>query len=326
MPANPMTVTVGDQTLEFDTKKQMLKRVGYLILRGYDQPVTLRQLYYQFVGHDLVENKVSQYQYLSEAMTEARIDGLIPWEWIEDRTRRTHAGDHNDGDYVTPDARFRGNLRHFIETPDRFYRPRWQFQPKYVETWVEKEALAGIFTSVCRDLKVVTFPSKGYTSTSLLKEAADRIQQMMGKDVYDGGPPVRSPYILYFGDYDPSGQDIERNIREKLQDTFHVPVTVERCALTRDQIDEFELPPQPAKRADARYEQFVAEHGNIAVELDALPPEELRRLIRESVEAHFDDDVFETEVKPKQKEERETIRGHLDDVLVDDEVEEWLDG
>jgi len=120
--------------------------------------------------------------------------------------------------------------------------------------------------------------------------------------------------ILYFGDFDPSGTDIERNIREKLNDTFHVPVEVERVALNKRQIDEYELPPQPAKSSDVRYEQFVEQHGDMAVELDALPPDDLKQMIRDSVADYFDRVYYEQEVLPNQ-EEREQIQERVDDAL-----------
>lgn len=307
-------VEIGGEEYEFQSKKEMLVQVGHSFLSQADGRMTLRQLYYRFVAHDLIDNKQSQYQYLGEAIKEARIDGRIPWDMIEDRTRSTDAGDHNGGEVIDPDNRFESNLKWFKETPDRFHRPRWEGQENYVEVWVEKEALAGVFASACEDLKVVSFPNRGYTSITLLKEAADRIKKETQKKV----PPMgkrKQAHILYFGDFDPSGQDIERNIRDKLHNTFGVQVNVERMALTRDQIDKYKLPPQPAKTTDARYESFVKEHGNMAVELDALPPEELKDLIHDSVEEYFDEEYFKEEIVPKQEDDRERITKRLDEVL-----------
>lgn len=292
----------------FETKKEMLITVGRSILSGSDEPMTLRQLYYRFVAMDLIENKQSQYQYLGEAIKEARLDGRIPWDWIEDRTRSVDGGDH---DLVDVERRFNENLEWFKKTPDRYRLPRWKGQDNYVEVWVEKEALAGVFAGVCEDLNVVTFPNRGYTSITLLKEAAERLRGQWQKR-------GEAPTILYFGDFDPSGQDIERNIRDKLHDTFNVPVKVQRKALTRKQIDRFELPPQPAKRTDSRYEEFVENHGDLAVELDALPPEELRNLIRESVEEYFDQDHYENEVLPEQRARRARLRYLVGGVVSDE--------
>lgn len=292
----------------------MLIQVGRQILANSKGRMTLRQLYYRFVALDLIDNKQSQYQYLGEAIKEGRLDGRISWDWIEDRTRSTDAGDWNDGNYVDPDDRFEANLEWFKETPDRYHRPRWQKQRNYIEVWVEKEALAGVFANVCEDLKVVSFPNRGYTSITMLKQAADRIKEERRTKVPPDGS-YKNAHILYFGDFDPSGQDIERNIRDKLRDTFGVRVNVHRVALTRDQIDEFELPPQPAKRTDARYESFVEEHGDMAVELDALPPEELRDLIRESVDEYFDEGWYQEEIKPLEEKETDHLRGRVEDVI-----------
>lgn len=306
-----VTLETEDGEVEYASKKEMLIQVGATILQRSDDQMTLRQLYYRFVALDLLKNKQSQYQYLSESIKEARIDGRIPWGWIEDRTRSTDAGDWNG---MSPDDRFNHAFEWFKNTPERHHRPRWQGQENYVEVWVEKEALAGVFADVCDDLKVVSFPNRGYTSITLLKQAAERIRKETQKKVPPMGDRKRA-YILYFGDFDPSGQDIERNIREKLQDTFNVRVEVDRKALTREQIDEYELPPQPAKTTDARYESFVQEHGDMAVELDALPPEDLKQLIRDSVDEYFDHGYYESEVLPQERDETEYIQNRVDEVL-----------
>lgn len=299
-----VTLLIDGEEVTFKSKKEMLIRVGGGILKDAEYPMTLRQLYYRFVALDLLENKQSQYQYLGEAMKEARLDNRIPWDAIEDRTRDTQGGDWS---YIPPEERFEESLDHFKNTADRHHRPKWEGQVDYIEVWVEKEALASVFARECNRMNVVSFPCRGYPSITMLKEAAERHRNAWFDD--------RDPHIKYFGDYDPSGQDIERNIRETIQETFDVPVNVSRIALTRDQIDEHELPPQPAKQTDARYDQFIEKHGNMAVELDALPPDELRAHIRASIHMHFDKDYYEHEVLPKQNEERSELQDMIDGVL-----------
>lgn len=299
------TVIIDGEETTYPSKKEMLKDVGRMILAGSDDPMTLRQLYYRFVAFDLLENKESQYNYLGESIKEARIEGTIPWSWIEDRTRSADAGDHDE---TSREQYFRNHKSWFESCHERYHRQRWEGQPHYVEVWVEKEALAGIFATVAEDLKVVSFPNRGYTSITLLHEAAERFRRA------DHDGPA---HILYFGDFDPSGQDIERNIRDKLTGTFGVDVDVHRVALTREQIDERELPPQPAKSTDSRYEDFVEEHGDIAVELDALPPEDLRTMIRDAVDKHFDEEAHR-EVLSRQNDDREWIKARIDEVVSDD--------
>src|SRR5436190_17504347 len=51
-------------------------------------PMTVRQVYYQLVSRQVIKNNRCQYQAVSKALVAARQEGLIPWDWIEDRLRR----------------------------------------------------------------------------------------------------------------------------------------------------------------------------------------------------------------------------------------------
>lgn len=88
-------------------------------------------------------------------------------------------------------------------------------------------------------------------------------------------------------------------------------VHVERLALNLDQINEFNLPPTPAKRTDPRLNTFIAETGGTdAVELDALEPPVLEDIIEKGVNAHKDSKLWEErqdEIKEKKAELREVF-------------------
>jgi len=58
----------------------------------------------------------------------------------------------------------------------------------------------------------------------------------------------------------------------------------ERLALNRDQIDEYEPPPNPAKVTDSRYASYVQVYGEDSWELDALDPRVLSDLVRRAIE------------------------------------------
>ena len=58
--------------------------------------------------------------------------------------------------------------------------------------------------------------------------------------------------------------------------------------LTRDQVDLYDPPANPAKTTDPRYAAYRAEHGTESWELDALSPEVLDQLARDEVEAELD--------------------------------------
>jgi hypothetical protein len=92
------------------------------------------------------------------------------------------------------------------------------------------------------------------------------------------------PIIFHMGDHDPSGLDMTRDNRERLEIFAGVPVTVVRLALNMDQIEELQPPPNPAKLSDSRAEAYIAEHGDSSWEIDALEPTYIRRLIQENVD------------------------------------------
>jgi len=57
-----------------------------ILAEGY--PMTVRQVFYQLISRQAIKNNRGQYQAVSNALVDARREGVIPWEWIEDRLRR----------------------------------------------------------------------------------------------------------------------------------------------------------------------------------------------------------------------------------------------
>src|SRR5207248_10753457 len=93
-------------------------------------PMTVRQVYYQLVSRQVVENSRAAYQSVSNALVDARLESLIPWQWIEDRLRRPRAVSMWD------------DLTDFAEAAQRSYRRDvWATQPHRLEVWLEKDAL-----------------------------------------------------------------------------------------------------------------------------------------------------------------------------------------
>ncbi len=232
----------------------------------------------------VIKNNRSQYQAVSKAIVEARREGVIPWAWIEDRLRRPR--------HVS----MWGGLADFAETCKRSYRRNvWETQSCRVEVWLEKDALSGIFEEVLDYYGITLNVGRGYDGWSSIHEAANRL------DCED--------FILYFGDFDPSGEDMVRSLRERLADQGSEPEII-KCALTPDDIARYDLPPDFAKRADSRAAKFIAEHGDVSVELDALSIEVLRERITQEVEERMDLDALE-EAKVLEDEERERLVASL---------------
>jgi hypothetical protein len=189
--------------------------------------------------------------------------------------------------------------------PNYYKLPRWHNQPKYVEIWLEKQALAGVFQQALQNMGVVLAPCRGYPSLTFLWEASRRLEEFQADE--------REMHILYFGDYDPSGMDIERAINKELSETFDIWFHKQRIAITRDQITLYDIPPMPAKRTDSRAAGFIAEHGDMAVELDAIDPNVLVQLIRDAVNEHFDEDIYET-VQGVEQESQQRLQERVDEL------------
>lgn len=232
-------------------------------LSGYR--VTLRQLYYQLVTRNLIPNSDRAYASLSNMLTRARLAGLIGWGQIEDRARQPQKH---------PEFT---DLADLIEAAAQSYRlDRWEGQDCYAELWVEKDALASVLRPLADRFHVVLMVNRGYSSITAMKNAADRF-----------GAQDRERILFYLGDLDPSGEDMVRDIRERLE-LFYVPVDVRKIALTPAQVKCYSPPPNPAKLTDPRAAGFIAKHGDSSWEVDALNPRVLTKIIEDAFDKIID--------------------------------------
>lgn len=272
--------------------------------------MSVRQLYYHFVANDLFSedrffrwtgskyvpstreaggtvNADPNYKWLGGLLTDGRMNGLIDWDFLEDRHRGLRDWHHDS----SPAAAIRLAAR-------RFALSRWEDQPYRVEVWVEKDALAGVVERACSAVDTPFLACKGYMSVSEIKAASERFGSYI-----EAGQKV---IVIYLGDHDPSGLNMdkvnERQIREMMEvdafeDDWQVPdfdawdeehFEFRRIALSRDQVRQFNAPPNPAKMTDSRAAAYVALHGPLSWELDAIPIADLVRLIQSEVEAMRD--------------------------------------
>lgn len=249
--------------------------------------LTLRQLYYQFVSRDLIPNNMREYKKLGDVISNARSAGLIDWNAIVDRTRGTRG------------TQFWSNPAQIISAATNGYvTNRWADQDYHVEVWVEKEALVDVIGRAANRWDLTYFACKGYASESSMWLAS---QRMIRKERQGKGT-----IILHLGDHDPSGIDMTRDIQDRLNG-FGAGTLVERLALTMDQVDTYQPPPNPAKMTDSRAEGYVAAYGDESWELDALEPSLLNSVILDAVDPYLDRDRWDaaTEVL---EEERESLR------------------
>lgn len=248
--------------------------------QGFD--LTLRQLYYQFVARGHIANKQTEYKRLGSIVNDARLAGLLDWDYIVDRTRNLRDLAHWDSPESIVDA-----------VASQYRTERWQHQTHRVEVWIEKDALVGVIEGACNRNDVAYFSCRGYTSQSEIWGAAQRLIRYQ-----DAG---QSPVIIHLGDHDPSGIDMTRDITDRLE-LFGARTKVQRIALNMDQVRQYDPPPNPAKLTDSRAMEYISRYGGSSWELDALDPATLAHLIEDEIGDWRDDDQWSHDTAAMERE------------------------
>ncbi len=267
-------------------------------------PLTVRQIFYQLVAGLVVGNNIGEYHKVSRIGTKLRILELVPWDAIEDRTRRT------------TEKRGLDNLQAFLrEQIEVFCNPQYykrcyiQEQAIYCEVTTEKDALSRIIEEetywFCTRLNII----RGQVSTTMTEQIATRLDKAIMKG--------QKPVILHFGDLDPSGIAIPKALQRNILERHNIDVEVKTIALTIDQVEKYNLPlsVDAIKPKDPNYGAWLEKYGRYQspVELDALHPDIIQKIIREALSSVYDMDQYETQ-KNKELKERNTLKIIRNDV------------
>lgn len=258
---------------EINFKKTTLDQIAKIneIIAEYQSAgyvLTVRQLFYQLVSRDIIANTEKTYKNTASIVNDARIAGLIDWDAIEDRTRsfQTRSRFNSPKDVLHAAAR-------------SYHTDPWATQKTRPFVIVEKEALVGVFERVCDELDVPLLAARGYPSASVMREFASRHVAEADQTIL----------VLHFGDHDPSGIDMTRDIDERVElFSGYAPFELKRMALNLDQIKKYNPPPNPAKVTDARFIEYKRKYGVSSWELDALPPNILAELARTELDRYID--------------------------------------
>jgi hypothetical protein len=197
-----------------------------------DNPQTVRQVFYALTVRGVIKKAEIEYQRtVIRLLVEMREAGKIPFHWIADNTRWMR----KPTTYVGLDACLKN-------TANFYRRDLWAAMPVYVECWCEKDALAGVLMEETEPYDVPLMVAKGYASISFLHSAAEAIENKN-----------KPAYIYHFGDLDPSGVDAARDIEAKLRRYApNADIHFERPAVTREQVEQWNLPTRPTKMTDTR--------------------------------------------------------------------------
>jgi hypothetical protein len=230
-----------------------------------------------------------------------RHDGMLKWEVLVDRNRRV-----SDKRGWTDRIDFANAWTDEVLTG--YNRCLVQGQDKYVEIWVEKDALSTVFERVAWPYCIRVVVCRGYQSVTFIKNYRDRALKAINQG--------QTPVILYFGDFDPSGVQMFEATQETLERSMGLSwVLYKRIALNWGDIIEHNLihNPDAIKPKDTRAKSFIDKYGPCAVELDALHPGILKQLATDAVENEFDMELFE-EQREIEAMEREKVESLKEDV------------
>jgi hypothetical protein len=270
-------------------------------------PITVRGVFYQAEVRipDIVAKSEKGYGIVQRRLVTLRRAEVIPYEWITDGTRGRRG-------YTRYDS-----LEDFlVESASLFWRNYWATADVHVEVWLEKDALAGvIFPVVVEEWGLDLMVNRGFASITYLYEAG-RFLSHLGK----------ASHIIVLSDFDPSGKCAARKVEEGLREFApDVEIYVHELAVTLAQIRRWKLPTRPTKIKDNTHYAGFAEaygEGTRSVELDAIRPDRLRRLVGDAI-AGLADPAEVARIRNEERLGKETLRstalGRLRQVDDDDE-------
>ncbi len=271
----------------------------------------LRQIHYRILSErikdvdgDVYENTERCWHRLASASASARSLGMVPADAFDDKrnkdpiiftgarefTTEPHADypEPEDGNpFELPAISVDISQNVYLKVPEPVvsgFDYLLSDQRYHLELWVEKSTMNPVLEPVCRQYGMVLVEGVGFQS---ITSAIQLLQRANGR-------PVR---VFYVSDFDPAGQSMARAVARQVE--FNIPryapdidIRIEQIALTREQVEEFDLPRIPIKESDRRRENFETENGAGAVELDALEalhPGSLAKIAREAAERYYDD-------------------------------------
>jgi hypothetical protein len=230
---------------------------------------TLRRTHYELVSDMSAtelgyRNMLGDYKALSAHSARGRRDGSFP-DFAETVRTLTRERGFVDAD----------ELRQHVRDVARV--DRMKGQEVAVCVCAEKDGIRGFLHDWFDEYGVLVTSLNGYASQTLV----DKLRRWKSRD-------ARPLVVLYAGDHDASGEDIDRDFRARSG------VEVRRVGLLPEHVERYSLPRSPFEKDDSRARGFVARHGGLwQTELDALDPDLLRALFEDAFRELWDMSAYE---------------------------------
>lgn len=275
-----------------DTKAGRLQRAALLVLAEHQAdgslPTSGRFLFYELEQrgvfaknyYDVAGRKRPRTpaQDFADALTHLREQGVIPWEWLVDETRAAHKWQYaaTVADYLA-------------EQVDRARIDPWAGEPPPL-LLVESRSLAGVLRTLAYNYVTPVAATNGQVGGFLHTDVAPLLS--------DG------QRVLYLGDFDWQGGQIEANTRKVLG--WYARLEWERLALTAEQVNTYGL--QPISKTDRRYRPPRVHQ---AVETEALRQGVIVTIARDRLDALLPEPL--DDVLVRERAERAAARQQLSD-------------
>src|ERR1700723_893313 len=127
------------------------------VVNRYDTGVTLRQLFYQLVSAEIIENTASRYNALSARTAQARRDGWFPS--LVDNVRKIH----RRAAWDSPEEAMQALI-------SQYRRDRTDGQDHSIYVGVEKNALANLLTNWFQQYGIGVIALGGYASQTYVDD------------------------------------------------------------------------------------------------------------------------------------------------------------
>lgn len=249
-----------------------------------DHPLSVRHCFYRMTDPRrpvYVPKTENGYRRVQRRLTNLRRAGTLPYGRLVDSTRLGH----HTATY--------GGASDFLERVAALYRHNlWADSRYHVEVWCESDSIGGVLRQTCRKLAVSLYATRGFSSLTLLYEAAQEINASDAEEAV----------VLYVGDFDPAGVLIDGRVETELRSHLDIPLRMERLAVNEGQIVDYDLPTKPRKASERRRPDVTA-----TVEAEAMPGGILRGLVRDAVEEYLPADALAV-AKEAEASERALLR------------------
>jgi hypothetical protein len=283
------------------TKKQEARASD--ILKVLDEfkaylPMTLRQIYYQLLHYANAPHWKSKYKgKIKTVDVYAALGRVLKWLRIHERIDRDVVIDEHR--IITAKMGYT-DTEAFIEREiDNFgygySRCNAQKQQRHIEVWIEKAALLRLVEPVADEFCRRVVVCKGYGSVTFQTQFYKRAMEALSLDMI--------PTVLYFGDWDPSGENMIYAAMQTIHDELGLAgIEYYRMGVNPEHFGMIMKNPVPIKDTDSRAKSFIKRHGSTAYELDALHPEQLKTLVRNSIIEFTDMSVYDDNKEQEQND------------------------